>query len=81
MGKKYEVQITETVSHSIDLYDDTLTDAQIKLLEKVKQNWPYLTHDDKENVAKLLDKKVDAWRDFPTDTFVEDVQVTEETDE
>ena len=81
MGKKYEVQITETVSHSIDLYDYMLTDTQIKLLKKVKRNWPYLTADDKENVAQLLDKKVDAWRDFPTDTFVEDVQVTEDTDD
>lgn len=81
MSKKYQVQITETVSHSIDLYDDTLTDTQVKLLEKVKRNWPYLTADDKENMAQLLDKKVDAWRDFPTDTFVEDVQVMEETDD
>lgn len=81
MSKKYQVQITETVSHSIDLYDDTLTDTQVKLLKKVKRNWPYLTADDKENMAQLLDKKVDAWRDFPTDTFVEDVQVMEEPDD
>lgn len=81
MGKKYEVQITETVSHSIDLYDDTLTDAQVKLLEKVQQNWPYLTADDKDNIAQLLGQTDYEWRNFPVDSFVEDVQVIEENDD
>lgn len=82
MGKKYVVELTETVTYNIDFHvNESLTDTQIKLLEKVKQNWPYLTADDKDNMAQLLDQTDYTWRNFPVDTFVEDVQVTEDTDD
>lgn len=82
MGKKYVVELTETVTYNIDFHvNESLTDTQIKLLEKVKQNWPYLTADDKDNMAQLLDQTDYTWRNFPVDNFVEDVQVTEETDD
>ena len=78
MGKKYVIRVKEVLTHEIDLVDDTLTNEQIKLLEIVKRFWPAIINDDRENVAHLLDLKVDGWRDFPLDVDIEDVQVIEE---
>lgn len=81
MSKIYKIEIAETLIHEVNLYGESLTDNQVKLLEKAQHRWPLMTDDDKKNIVHLLDQKVDVWRDWPLDSDIGDIQVAEADDE